>query len=113
MNQDAFNILISGARREVSVNAEPWDRITNARPEVVIALPDGVLPGDSIDSASFAIGQTVRVVSAPYKSMVGTLTNLLPGLSVLPSGLRAQTPEVRLLSGDTVQVPLANLEIIG
>jgi hypothetical protein len=113
MNQDAFNILISGAMREVSVNAEPWNRIANTRPEVVIALPDGVLPMITTDTASFAIGQTVRVVSPPYKSMVGTLTNLQPGLSVLPSGLRAQTAGVRLLSGDIVQVPLANLEIIG
>ncbi len=113
MNQDAFNILISGAMREVSVNAEPWDRIANTRPEVVISLPDGVLPVITMDSAAFAIGQTVRVVSPPYKSMVGTLTNMLPGLSVLPSGLRAQAAGVRLLNGDTVQVPLANLEIIG
>jgi len=113
MNQDAFNILISGTMREVSVNAEPWDRLANTRPEVVISLPDGVLPAIPTDSAAFAIGQTVRVVSAPYKSLVGTLTNLLPGLSVLPSGLRAQAAGVRLLNGDTVQVPLANLEIIG
>jgi len=113
MNQDAFNILISGTMREVSVNAEPWNRIANTRPEAVISLPDGVLPVIPTDSAAFAIGQTVRVVSAPYKSLVGTLTNLLPGLSVLPSGIRAQAAGVRLLNGDTVQVPLANLEIIG
>lgn len=113
MNQDAFNILSSGKMREVSINAEPWDSATNTRPEAVITLPDGVLPEIPTDSAAFAVGQTVRVVSPPYKGMVGTLTNLLPGLSILPSGLRAQAAGVRLLNGDTVQVPLANLEIIG
>jgi hypothetical protein len=113
MNQDAFNIFVSGARREVSVNADPWNRIANTRPEVVISLPDGVYPANLTDSAVFAIGQTVRVVSPPYKSLIGTITSLQPGLSVLPSGLRAETAGVRLLSGDTVQVPLANLEIIG
>ena len=113
MNQDAFTILSSGKMREVSINAEPWNRMANTRPEAVIALPDGVLPEVPTDSAAFAIGQTVRVISPPYTSMVGTLTNLLPGLSVLPSELRAQTAGVRLLNGDTVQVPLANLEIIG
>jgi hypothetical protein len=41
------------------------------------------------------------------------LTNLLPGLSLLPSGLRAEAAGVRLLNGDTVQVPLSNLEVIG
>jgi hypothetical protein len=113
MNQDAFNILISGAMREVSVNAEPWSRIANTRPEVVIALPEGVHPAALTDSALFAIGQTLRVTSPPYKSLVGTLTTLQPGMSVLPNGLRAQTAGVRLSNGDIVQVPLANLEIIG
>jgi hypothetical protein len=113
MNQDAFDILISGAMREASVIAEPWDRIKNTRPEVVIALPDGVPPEILTETTAFEIGQTVRVVSPPYKSLVGKLTNLQPGLSVLPSGLRAQTAGVRLLNGDVVQIPLANLEVIG
>lgn len=113
MNQDAFNFLISGKMREASLNAEPWDRVTNTRPEVMIALPEGVLPQALVDNASFSVGQSIRVVSPPYKGMVGTLTNILPGLSVLPSGLRAQAAGVRLMNGDTVQVPLANLEIIG
>ena len=113
MNHDAFTILTSSSMREVSVNAEPWDRMANTRPEAVITLPGGVQPVVSADRAPFTVGQTVRVVSPPYKSLVGTLTNLLPGLSVLPSGLRAQAAGVRLVTGDTVQVPLANLEIIG
>jgi hypothetical protein len=113
MNQEAFRILTSGSMREVSVNAEPWNRIGNTRPELVVSLPEGTFPEVPTELAAFAIGQTVRVVSPPYKSMVGTLTNLQLSLSVLPSGLRAQTAEVRLLNGETVQVPLANLEIIG
>ncbi len=113
MNQDAYDILNSASRREVSVIAEPWNRITNTRPEVVIALPDGVRPESLTESSPFSIGQSVRVISPPYKSMVGTLTNLQQGLSVIPSGLRTQTAGVRLLNGDIVQVPLANIEIIG
>jgi hypothetical protein len=113
MNMDAYDILVSGSKREASVIAEPWNRGANTRPEVVIALPEGVLPEVLSEALPFAIGQTVRVVSPPYKSMVGTLTNSQTGLSVLPNGLRAQTTGVRLLNGDIVQVPLANLEIIG
>jgi hypothetical protein len=113
MNQDAFDILNSGAMREVSVNAEPWSRITNTRPEVVIALPEGAHPAALADTAPFAVGQTIRVVSPPYKSLVGTLTTLQAGMSVLSNGLRAQTAGVKLVNGDIVQVPLANLEIIG
>jgi hypothetical protein len=113
MNQDAYDILVSGSRREVSVIAEPWNRVANTRPEVVITLPEGANPEVLNELMPFTVGQTVRVVSPPYKSMVGTLTTLQTGLSVLPNGLRAQTTGVRLLNGDIVQVPLANLEIIG
>ncbi|NJD58775.1 MAG: hypothetical protein C3F13_18665 [Anaerolineales bacterium] len=112
MNPDAFNILVSGSRREAALIAEPWDRIRNTRPEVVISLPEGVRPEIPAESKPFASGQTVRVISPPYKSMVGTLTNLQAGLSVLPSGLRAETAGVRLANGDIVQIPLANLEVI-
>lgn len=113
MNQDAFAILAASAMREVAVNAEPWNRIGNTRPEVVVSAPEGALPEVPTELAAFAIGQTVRVVSPPYKSMLGTLTNLPQGLTALPSGLRAQTAGVRFVNGDSVQVPLANLEIIG
>ncbi len=113
MNQKAFDIFVSGAMRETAVVAEPWDRTLNTRPEVVIALPEGVNTERLNDSITFDVGQMVRVISSPYKSQIGTLTNLQPGLTVLPSGLRAQTAGVQFLNGDVVQVPLANLEVIG
>jgi hypothetical protein len=113
MNQEAFSILSSSGMREVAMIAEPWDRIGNIRPEVVVSAEEGSYPEVPTELAAFAIGQTVRVVSPPYKSMIGTLNNMPQSLSLLPSGLMAKTAEVHLSSGDTVQVPLANLEIIG
>ena len=41
MNSAAFNLLVSNDRREVALNAEPWDRFTNRRPEVFIPRPAG------------------------------------------------------------------------
>jgi len=113
MNPDAFKILAASGMQEAAVNAEPWNRIGNTRPEVVISSPGGALPEVPTEIASFNIGQTLRIVSPPYKGMIGTLTNLQQGFTALPNGLRAKTAEVRLLNGDTVQVPLSNLEIIG
>ncbi len=98
---------------EVALNAEPWDRIGNTRPEVVISASEGAYPVVPTELSYFAIGQTVRVVSSPYKSMIGKLTNLPQNLSHLPSGLLAKTAEVLLVNGETIQVPLANIEIIG
>jgi hypothetical protein len=113
MNQEAFSILSSSALSEVALNAESWNRIENTRPEVVVSVPEGAYPEVPTEVAAFAIGQTVRIVSPPYKSVIGTLTNLPPSVSLLPSGLLAKTAMVHLVNGDTVQVPLANIEIIG
>jgi hypothetical protein len=113
MNQEAFSILSSSGMCEVALNAEPWDRIGNTRPEVVISASEGAYPVVPTELSYFAIGQTVRVVSSPYKSMIGKLTNLPQNLSHLPSGLLAKTAEVLLVNGETIQVPLANIEIIG
>ena len=113
MNQDAFSILSSSGMREVAINAEPWNRFGNTRPEVVVAAAEDSYPEVPTELAAFAIGQTVRVISPPYKSMIGTLNNIPQNLVLLPSGLMAKTADVHLSSGDKVQVPLANLEIIG
>jgi hypothetical protein len=113
MNQEAFSILSSNGRNEVAINAEPWNRIGNTRPEIVVSASEGAFPEIPTELASFSIGQTVRVVSPPYKSKLGTLTNLPQSLTRLPSGLLAITAEIQLSNGDKAQVPLANLEIIG
>jgi hypothetical protein len=78
MNQDAFSILSAAEMKEVSINAMPWNRFGNNRPEVVVTVPEGTLPEIPTEMAAFAIGQTVRVVSPPYKSGVGTLV-FIPG----------------------------------
>jgi hypothetical protein len=113
MNKEAYKILSSSAMREVAVNAEPWNRIGNTRPEAVVSVPEGTFAEEPTEMAAFAIGQTVRVVSAPHKGRVGTLTYLKQGFSVLPSGVQAQVADVRLSGEESVEIPLANLEIIG
>jgi hypothetical protein len=54
----------------------------------------------------------VLVTRAPYAGQIGTLSNILLGLSVLPSGIKAQAAEIRLENGDNVVVPLTNLEVL-
>ena len=111
MNSAAFKLLSTSERREVALNAEPWDRYAGTRPEVVIPLPASGEPPLPRDNDFFAPGQQVLVVRAPWSGKIGTLV-ALSGITVLPCGLRAQAAEVRLENGENVVLPLANLEIL-
>lgn len=113
MNSAAFKLLTTNNKREATVNAEHFDRYSGNRPEVIIPLPITNEPAEPNNYEVFAAGQQVRMRRPPNAGMIGTLSSLRPGLSLLPSGLRASTADVKLENGDTVLVPLVNLEVVG
>jgi hypothetical protein len=112
MNTLAYRLLTTNERRDIAVNAQPWDPYTSSRPELVIPLPaSGALP-QAGDVVPFDAGHTVRVLRAPYSGRIGTVAALRPGPTALPNGLTVQAAEVRLENGETAIVPLANLEVL-
>jgi hypothetical protein len=113
MNSAAYKLLTTNAKRDVTINAEGFNRYTGARPEVIIPLPVSQEPPQPTDVNTLEAGQTVRLRRAPHAGEIGTLTKLLPGLSSLPSGLRAPAGDVKLENGEQILVPLVNLEIVG
>jgi hypothetical protein len=113
MNSAAFKLLTTNNKREVTVNAEHFDRYSGNRPEVIIPLPVSTEPPEPNDFETFTVGQTVRLRRPPNAGMIGSLSNLPAGLSTLPTGLRAPAAEVKLENGETVLVPLVNLEVVG
>ena len=113
MNSAAFKLLTTNNKREATVNAEHFDRYTGSRPEVIIPLPISSEPDEPNPYEPFAAGQQVRMRRPPNAGMIGTISNLLPGLSLLPSGLRAPAADVKLENGENVTVPLVNLELVG
>jgi len=112
MNSAAYNLLTTNERREVAVNAQPWDAFNGARPEIVIPLPANVEPPLPPDTGTFSAGQQVRLVRLPYQGGIGTILEIRPGVSPMPSGITVSAAEVQLESGEKVLVPLANLEVI-
>lgn len=44
MNSAAYKLLSTNAKREISLNAEAYDRYTGARPEIFIPLPVSAEP---------------------------------------------------------------------
>ena len=113
MNSAAFKLLSTNAKRDVTVNAEAYDRYSGARPEAIIPLPIASDPPDSHEVETFAPGLQVRMRRPPALGMIGSITALKPGLTMLPSGLRARAADVKLENGETVVVPLVNLEVVG
>ena len=113
MNSAAFKLLTTNNKREVTVNAEHFDRYSGNRPEVIIPLPVTSEPDEPKPYEMFAVGQMVRMRRPPNTAMIGTISSLHPGLSTLPSGLRAPAADVKLENGETVLVPLVNLEVVG
>jgi hypothetical protein len=113
MNSAAFKLLTTNNKREVTVNAEPFDRYNGNRPEVIVPLPITNEPDEPNAYEMFAVGLQVRMRRSPHAGMIGTISTLPSGLSLLPSGLRAPAAEVKLENGESVLAPLVNLEVVG
>ena len=113
MNSVAHRLLSSSAKRDATLNAEVYDRYSGARPEVIIPLPVSQNPAPPVDLLMFEPGQQVRVRRPPATGAIGTLISIRSGMTVLPSGLRASSADVKLESGETIIVPLVNIEVVG
>jgi hypothetical protein len=112
MNSQAFNLLITSNQREIAVNAEKLDTYDNKRPEVFISLPVNQMVHEPRETTTYAPGQRVRIVRAPYQAKIGTLIALRPGLERLPNGIQASLAEIELENSVKVKLPLANLEVL-
>jgi hypothetical protein len=112
MNSAAYKLLTTSEKREITINAESWDHFTGRRPEVIIPLPASADAPILREITEFVPGQKVMIVRAPFTGLIGTLSNLPSGFSVLPNGLKTQVAEIDLEGGDHVVVPLANLEVL-
>lgn len=113
MNEAAYTLLSTNVEREISLNAMAYNRNKGERPEVIIQLEGASEPPLPVDLDILSAGKKVRALRAPYQSMVGTVSALLPGMIRFPSGLRAEAAEVEFENGEKGFVPLANIEVLG
>jgi hypothetical protein len=112
LNSISYNLLTTHQNHEVSINAESLNPYTDQRPEVSITLPASRELDLPVVVEEFRKGQSVRIVRAPYQGRTGTIDLLYNGLVEFPSGIRTAGAKVSLEEGETVRVPLLNLEIV-
>jgi len=110
IDEESRRVLTTNAGRDLSINAMRWNRLTGDRPEIYIPLPTDAEPY-KVESA-FAVGQKVRVHSGVYAGRVGRIDQILPGLTQLPSGLRARAVKVKFDQRSGEVFPLVNLDVI-
>lgn len=113
MNSAAYKLLSTNTKREVTLNAEQFDRYSGTRPEVIISLPVSSDPPDLQEVETFVPGLQVRMRRPPFMGMLGSIVSIKPGLTTLPSGLRAPAAEIKMENNETVIAPLINLEVVG
>jgi hypothetical protein len=113
MNSAAYKLLSTNVKREVTINAEARDRYSGSCPEIIISLPVTSSAPAPQEAITFAPGLQVRMRRPPAMGTIGSIVAVKPGLTTLPSGLRAHAAEVKLESGETVIAPLINLEVVG
>lgn len=112
LNSAAFKLLSSSGRRDLTINADRWDRYTGTRPEVILAVPAGTQAELPDEMDIFSAGKHARVISPPYQGKLATVMSVPSNLSILPSGVSALAASIRFEDGETALVPIANLDLI-
>jgi hypothetical protein len=112
LDSASYKLLTSNENREIVVNAVVFDRFSGTRPEVVIPLPSPEEPPHPPETENYSAGQKVRLAHSFDPDAIGTIEHITDKPVILPSGLRSVSAQINLESGESVIMPLANLEIL-
>jgi hypothetical protein len=109
------NIFNALSGRQAMMDAFTPNRSEARRPEIIMN-PTGRTaarpPQPDVD-VPLRAGMNVRLTRSPHAGQVGQIANLPKSPVLLDNGLRVMCAQVALPGGDSVLVPLANLEIFG
>mgnify|MGYP001201323188 CR=1 FL=1 len=111
MNSAAFKYLSMYNNHEITLNAGVDNETTEHQIEALIsAAVEGEIGRGQSRVTS---GQTVRIHTAPFLGQSGTIEKVLPGLTLLPNGLRVCAASVIMDNKDRKTIPVNNLDGIG
>ena len=111
MSPPILQLLQQGNGRLASLFGKQRDRQNN-RPEIIIPQKSKTLQSPPTEQPSLTIGQYARILRAPYASQVGEIIRIYNNIQKTTIGISAPGADVKLLNGQIVFVPFANLDII-
>jgi len=113
MSEPIFSLLSTHAGRSASICSRFQARSPAVRPEIIIPLPGGEVPPAEMElGAPLRKGARVRVTRAPHMGVAGTVVALPAHARSIETGARVRGAEVDVGDGETIFVPLMNLEVL-
>ena len=111
-----FGLFQTLRGKTASINGATQIRAGVIRPEVIVPLDD-ILPSavSSIDpdaAGQLVVGTPIRIIREPYFGLLANVTALPSELVQVESETLVRVLQARLINGDLVTVPRANVEII-
>ncbi len=112
MRERTWMLFVLNNQRDARINNV--SRTDNALQQAEIVLNVGLANDKTAVPAWQPLqeGQQVLVLDTLNPNLTGTVVKLPRGRQRIASGLRVQTALVQLLSGDQIDVPVANLQIL-
>jgi hypothetical protein len=115
MSRAIFNLLSQFDGQQVTIDAFSPTRWETRYPEIIVNItPRGdERPAQPNPMLSLRPNLNVRVTRDPYAGQTGRVVDLPAAPVLLENGLRVLCAQVELVAGGMVNVPLANLEVLG
>lgn len=115
MGNTVYELLAEFDGNQIIVDAHMPNRWEVRAPEVIINLPtkEDEIPSRPNVMLTLREGMNVRITRAPYAGLTGLVVDLPESPVLLDNGLRIRSAQVELVIGETVFVPLTNIEVLG
>ncbi|MEJ2208673.1 MAG: hypothetical protein P8129_06505 [Anaerolineae bacterium] len=113
MSDPVFALLHANMGQQAMLGATTLTRWGARRPEILVPLrAEDEKPPEEARPRPLEVGDRVRILRAPHLGSVGRIEDLLDRPQAIESGARVLAARVDLGDGESVVVPLANLEVI-
>ncbi len=109
------SFLVNLQGRQATLDAALPGVLEARRPEAVITVPTtpGERPSQPRTEQTVQVQTQVRLTRGDFAGSVGTIVELPETPVLLDNGLSVYCARVNLITGETVAVPLENLEVFG